>query len=47
VAILIGGLIAEFISFRALFLTMGCISLAATIVQVRLSWLAERALRRP
>lgn len=43
VAILVGGLIAEFISFRALFVTMGCISLVATIIQARLSWEAERA----
>ena len=41
VAIAIGGLIAEFVSFQALFLTMGCISLLATLVQVRLSWLEE------
>lgn len=46
-AVLVGGAIAEFISFRALFVTMGCISLAATLVQVRLSWLAERAAARP
>lgn len=44
VAILVGGLIAELVSFRALFVAMGCISLAATLVQARLSWLAERTL---
>ena len=41
IAIAIGGLIAEFISFQALFLTMGSISLIATMVQVRLTWLEE------
>jgi MFS family permease len=40
-AIAIGGVIAEFVSFQALFLTMACISLLATLVQVRLSWLEE------
>lgn len=43
VAIAIGGLIANFVSFQALFLTMGLISLAATVVQVRLSWMEEHA----
>jgi predicted MFS family arabinose efflux permease len=43
VAIAIGGLIANFISFQALFFTMGMISLAATVVQVRLSWMEEHA----
>lgn len=43
VAIAVGGLIANFISFRALFITMGIISLLATAVQVRLSWREERA----
>ncbi len=43
VAIAVGGLIAEFVSFRALFLVMGIISLMATIVQVRLSWMEEHA----
>ncbi len=42
VAILIGGLIAKFISFQALFITMGTINLLATVVQFRLSWLEER-----
>jgi MFS family permease len=42
VAIAIGGLIAQFVSFRALFITMGMISLLATVVQVRLSWLEEQ-----
>lgn len=44
VAIAIGGLIAEFVSFQALFITMGCISFVATLVQLRLSVLEERAL---
>jgi predicted MFS family arabinose efflux permease len=43
VAIAIGGLIANFISFQALFVTMGLISLVATVVQVRLSVMEERA----
>jgi predicted MFS family arabinose efflux permease len=43
VAIAIGGLIASYASFRAVFLVMGLISLAATVVQVRLSVLEERA----
>ena len=42
-AIAIGGLIANFVSFQALFFTMGMISLAATVVQVRLSWMEEHA----
>ena len=42
VAIAVGGLIAGFISFQALFITMGTISLLATVVQVRLTWLVER-----
>lgn len=42
VAIAIGGLIARFVSFQALFITMGTIGLIATAVQVRLSWLEER-----
>jgi len=42
IAIAIGGVIAKFVSFQALFLTMGTISLVATAVQVRLSWLEER-----
>ena len=43
IAIAIGGLIAEFVSFRTLFVTVGVLSLAATAVQVRLSWIEERA----
>ena len=43
IAIAIGGLIAEFVSFRALFVTMGVLSLVATAVQVRLSWMEEGA----
>ncbi|MCC6432151.1 MAG: hypothetical protein IT354_14675, partial [Gemmatimonadaceae bacterium] len=43
VAIAIGGLIAKFVSFHALFVTMGLISLAATAVQIRLTILEERA----
>jgi hypothetical protein len=43
VAIAIGGLIANFVSFQALVLTMGMISLIATVVQVRLSFMEERA----
>ena len=43
IAIAIGGLIAEFVSFRTLFVTVGVLSLAATAVQVRLSWIEARA----
>jgi len=43
VAIAIGGLIAKFVSFHALFVTTGLISLAATAVQIRLTILEERA----
>ncbi len=43
VAIAIGGLIAKYLSFNALFVLMGCISLVATIVQGRLSWMEERS----
>ncbi|MBK8247138.1 MAG: MFS transporter [Gemmatimonadetes bacterium] len=43
VAIAIGGLIANFVSFQALFVLMGCLNLVATVVQVRLSWWEERA----
>lgn len=43
VAIAIAGLIAEFVSFRALFFTIGMIGPAATLVQRRLSWLEEHA----
>jgi MFS family permease len=35
IAIVIGGLIADLISFRALFITMGLIQVAATIIQFR------------
>lgn len=41
IAIAMGGLIANFVSFRALFLVMGVISLVATVVQVRLSLMEE------
>ena len=44
IAMGIGGLIAHFASFRALFVTMGVISLLSTAVQVRLSWLEERVI---
>lgn len=37
IAIAIGGLIAQYVSFDALFLLMGCISLLATLVQARLT----------
>lgn len=47
IAIAVGGLIAKYLSFDALFVVMGLISLAATIVQGRLSWLEERASSRP
>lgn len=42
VAIALGGLIAKFMSFEALFVVMGCISLVATMVQFRLSFMEER-----
>lgn len=42
IAILVGGLIANFISFQALFVVMGCLNLVATVIQVRLSWWEER-----
>ncbi|MBL8961846.1 MAG: hypothetical protein JNJ98_18440, partial [Gemmatimonadetes bacterium] len=42
IAIAIGGLIANFVSFQALFVLMGCLNLVATVVQVRLSWWEER-----
>lgn len=41
VAIAIGGLIANFVSFQALFVVMGVISLIATIVQARVTYLDE------
>ncbi len=37
-AIAVGGLIAQYVSFDALFLLMGTISLLATLVQARLTW---------
>jgi predicted MFS family arabinose efflux permease len=40
VAIVCGGLIAHYVSFNALFLTMGCIQVLATIIQARV--LTER-----
>lgn len=43
VAIALGGLLAKYVSFHALFVTMGCISLAATLVQFRLAWIGGRA----
>jgi MFS family permease len=36
IAIAIGGLIANYISFDALFITMGCIQLIATMIQSRI-----------
>lgn len=44
IAIAIGGLIANFVSFQALFVVMGCLNLVATVVQVRLSWWEERVI---
>jgi MFS family permease len=41
VAIAIGGLIANFVSFQALFVVMGVLSLVATIVQARVTYLDE------
>ena len=37
IAIAIGGLIANFISFNVLFITMGCIQVIATIIQFKLN----------
>ncbi len=42
VAIAVGGLIANFVSFQALFVTMGALNLLATLVQARVTWLDER-----
>jgi hypothetical protein len=42
IAIAVGGLIANFVSFQALFITMGLISLLATVVQARVTYLDER-----
>jgi MFS family permease len=36
IAVAIGGLIANYVSFNALFITMGCIQLLATIIQASL-----------
>ena len=36
IAVAIGGLIANYVSFNALFITMGCIQLIATIIQASL-----------
>jgi predicted MFS family arabinose efflux permease len=36
IAIVCGGLIAHYISFNALFITMGCIQVIATLVQARI-----------
>jgi MFS family permease len=36
------GLIANFVSFQALFVTMGVLNLLATLVQARVTWLDER-----
>ena len=36
IAIALGGLIANYISFQALFITMGCIQLLATFTQAKL-----------
>lgn len=41
IAIAIGGLIANYISFNALFLTMGIIQLIATVVQMKLLFLSK------
>ena len=42
IAIAVGGMIAKWGSFHALFITMGCISLLATLVQAQLTWREER-----
>jgi MFS family permease len=41
IAIAIGGLIAHYISFNALFLTMGIIQVIATFVQAKLLFLKQ------
>ena len=41
IAIAIGGLIANYISFNALFLTMGIIQVIATVVQMKLLFLSK------
>ena len=43
IAVAIGGLIAAYVSFEALFVTMGVLSALATVVQARVSWVQERA----
>ncbi len=45
VAILVGGFIAAYVSFQALFITMGILSLLATIVQARVSWIEEKRIQ--
>ena len=42
----IGGLIAAYVSFAALFVTMGVLSALATAVQARVSWVQEHAAAR-
>lgn len=44
IAIAIGGLIANYISFEALFILMGCIQLIATIIQARETYRKEKSL---
>ena len=43
IAVAMGGLIAAYVSFEALFVTMGVLSALATVVQARVSWVQERA----
>ena len=44
IAIAIGGLIANYISFEALFILMGCIQLIATIIQARETFRKDKVL---
>lgn len=44
IAIAIGGLIANYISFEALFILMGCIQLIATIIQARETFRKDKGL---
>ena len=44
IAIAIGGLIANYISFEALFILMGCIQLIATIIQARESFRKDKSI---
>ena len=44
IAIAIGGLIANYISFEALFILMGCIQLVATIIQARESFRKDKSI---